>query len=304
MMLALRYLNAAPVVTGSIRRSAADFRVAEIPLELPVESGEHVYLLIEKVEANTHWVAREIASFCGLQEVDVSYAGRKDRHAITRQWFSCYLPKGDPDWDALSIEGVTVLKVARHERKLRRGELKGNRFTLWIRDLAPSYRMGEVDDALSSVQVNGFPNYFGEQRFGRDGRNLVLADAFLKRGRGTIRGRDMLISAARSCLFNHYLSKCIDEGEIPDNGPLYGRSRDPQPGEDDMPEAYAGWIEGLQRLKVKAGTRPMLVRPQEMSWRFDRHDICLSFTLPAGSFATSLLREVVNYAEDQQRTES
>ncbi len=302
MMASLRYLTSAPAVTGVIRRSPADFRVAEIPTELPSGSGEHVYILIEKENANTHWVASQIADFLGLPEVDVSYAGRKDRYAITRQWFSCYLPKGDPDWEPLSIEGATVLKVARHGRKLRRGELQGNRFTLWIRDLAPTYRTGEVDDALARIQIHGFPNYFGEQRFGRDGRNLVHADAFLKSGRGSIRGRDMLVSAARSCLFNLYLSNCIEQGEIPETGPLYGRSRDPQPGEELIPATYEGWIEGLRRLKVKSATRAMLVKPQEMSWRFDRHDVCLSFTLPAGSFATSLLREIVNYAEDQERT--
>ena len=283
-----------PDQCGLIKQSAEDFYVREVAIEDLVGSGEHVYLKVRKRHANTHWVARKIADFCGVRQMDVGYAGRKDRHAVTEQWFSCYLPKEEPSWDDLVIEGVELLAVERHSHKLRRGNLQGNQFDIRIRGLqSPDRELMEI--RINEIKLHGFPNYFGEQRFGRD--NLTRVDKFLAGEKCSVEGRDILISAARSYLFNRYLGNCIEADDIPEFGPLYGRSRDPQPGEHLLSTSEVAWVEGLRRLKLKAGRRCMVVKPKSFDWCLQRTDLHLSFTLQVGSYATSLLRELVNYQD-------
>ena len=108
------YLNSPPMESGVIRHCIDDFVVTEKPLTEPEGQGEHVYLRIRKRGANTHWVAQQIARFCDIRPLDVGYAGRKDRHAVTEQWFSCYLPKSEPVWDNLAIAGFELLQVVSH----------------------------------------------------------------------------------------------------------------------------------------------------------------------------------------------
>ena len=283
-----------PDQCGLIKQSAEDFYVREVAIKDLLGSGEHVYLKVRKRHANTHWVARQIADFCSVRQMDVGYAGRKDRHAVTEQWFSCYLPKEDPSWDDLVIEGVELLAVARHSHKLRRGDLQGNQFDIRITGLQSCDRE-LMEMRINEIKLYGFPNYFGKQRFGRD--NLTQAEEFLVSGKRAVAGRDMLISAARSYLFNQYLGNCIEAEDIPEFGPLYGRSRDPQPGEHLLSTREVAWVEGLRRLKVKAGQRRMVVKPESFDWCFEKADLHLSFTLLAGGYATSLLRELINYQD-------
>ena len=278
---------------GFIKGSANDFVVKEIPAEIPVGTGEHVYLKIRKRHANTHWVAEQLAEFCDLKTIDIGYAGRKDRHALTEQWFSCYLPNSEPIWDKLSIEGVEVLCVKRHFCKLRRGNLRGNYFAIKVSEISSKELI--LRDRLELIRDGGFPNYFGSQRFGRD--NLARAKSFLRRGEERGGERGMLISAMRAYLFNECLSYFLSCGRIPEHGPLFGRSRDPQVGEDILSSESLLYVERLRRLRVKADRRCTLVRPLDFRWHFKKDFLLLSFRLPAGSFATSLLRELVEYED-------
>jgi tRNA pseudouridine13 synthase len=298
------YQHTEPIASATIRQQPSDFFVQELPLMPPSGEGEHVYLFIEKTSANTHWVAQQIAEHCDIRALDVGYAGRKDRHAITRQWFSCYLPGvSGPDWSVFTAEGVELLTVTRHTRKLRKGDLLGNQFVLQLRDV-PTHLMSDVEAALQNVASDGFPNYFGEQRFGRNGQNLVQADEFLNSSQRHRPGKDMLISAARSYLYNLYLSNCLRQGEVPETGPLYGMSRDPQPGECELSAELQGWIAGLRHRRVKTGERQMMVKPGAMTWQAQQTSIELKFTLPPGSYATSLLREVVNTVDRSTAVEA
>ncbi len=300
--MAFHYLHTPPVATGVIRQSITDFVVEEQSLAPPSGGGEHLYIWLEKRGANSQWVAEKIATFCGVRDLDVGYAGRKDRHAVTRQWFSCYLPgKKGPDFSHMDLEGVSVLRVCRHTRKLRRGDLAANHFEVCIRDIEPSALLGEVADAAENIGKSGFPNYYGEQRFGRDQQNLVRANDFLKGDRRRQSGMGMLISAARSYMFNCYLSDCILAGEeVPATGPLYGMSRDPQPGECALDADQVAWVAGLRSRRVKAGQRDMIVRPEAFTWEFRERDVRLSFDLPPGCYATSLIRELVNHVDGGQ----
>lgn len=202
-----------PAGTGQLRAEPEDFVVRERPICEPDGAGEHVWLWVRKRNANTEWVARQLARFAGVTPREVSYAGLKDRRAVTEQAFSVQLPgKADPDWTSARIEGVEILRAARHSRKLKRGALRGNAFEIRIRALTAE-RVA-LESRLQAIAARGMPNYFGEQRFGRDGGNLAAALAML-RGEGPRvqkHERGLYLSAARSFLFNQVLAARVRDG--------------------------------------------------------------------------------------------
>lgn len=298
-----RTLQPLPTINGRIKTLPEEFVVDEI---LPFEAagtGEHLYIEIEKTGANTGWVAYQLASFLEIRDLDVSYAGRKDRHGVTTQWFSCYLPTGtDVDWEQFSLEGVVVKSMTWHRSKLRPGQLECNVFKIKVRHGKLTEIQGrDLVGRLERLSEHGFPNYFGPQRFGRDGQNLTLADQLLRKGERVRGNRGMMISAARSWLFNGFLARYLEQSERyleqgdasgVAQGPLIGKSRDPQPGEKYFDETEQAWAAGLRKLGAKVGTRDLMVRADEMSWTFDEDALVLQFRLPPGSYATSLLREL------------
>ncbi len=158
-----------------------DFIVTELPLQLPSGEGGHIWLDVEKNGANTALVAQQLADAAGVQVRDVGYAGLKDRHAITRQWFSIYLPKGEtPDLTRLAHPEFKVLSQSRHVKKLRPGDLQGNRFRIVLRDVVGE--RATIEAHLAAVASQGVPNYFGAQRFGFEGGNVEQGRAMLARG--------------------------------------------------------------------------------------------------------------------------
>jgi len=201
-----------PLFHAAIRSRPSDFQVTERLDFVPAGAGEHDFLWLRKTGANTDWVARRLARHAGVRPVDVGYAGQKDRHAICSQWFSV-LRRGDgADWTAFACEGVEILDVRRHDRKLRRGAHAGNAFRIALRAAVPETDRGAIDARLQTIAAQGVPNYFGPQRFGRDGANLELA-AQLFAGRRLRRDkRSMAISAARSYLFNEILALRVGHG--------------------------------------------------------------------------------------------
>ena len=291
-----RTLQPLPTINGSIKTLPNEFVVNEVlPFEL-AGTGEHLYIEIEKTGANTAWVAYQLASFLEVRDLDVSYAGRKDRHGVTTQWFSCYLPKGTKvDWNLFLVEGVALKSMTWHRSKLRRGQLQCNFFRIKVRHGELTKLQGsDLVKRLERLSEHGLPNYFGPQRFGRDGNNLILADQLLRKGERVSGNRGMLISAARSWLFNVFLERHLDQGDAQQaaQGPLIGKSRDPQPGEEYFDEVEQAWATGLRKLGAKVGTRNLIVRPDEMSWSALEGGLVLQFKLPPGSYATSLLREL------------
>ena len=201
------YAYGSPVATGKIKTYPNDFIVEEqLPFQ-PEGSGEHVFLQIQKTGENTEYVARLLARIAGVRQRDIGIAGLKDRHAVTTQWFSVWLPgKADPDWQELETENLKILQIARHSRKLKRGVLTGNQFTLIIREFSGD--KNQCEQQLNTIKNQGFPNYFGEQRFGRQGNNIATALALFAGTRKIKRQqRGIYLSAARSLLFNEILSK-------------------------------------------------------------------------------------------------
>lgn len=303
------------------RDQVEDFRVAEVLGFEPDGSGEHVFLELEKTNLNTEEVARRIARLADVRQMDVGYSGMKDKRAVACQWFSVYLAnRPEPDWRELEAADLRLLRVARHRQKLRRGQHLGNRFEIRLRDLEGDF--GRLEPVLIALRDQGFPNYFGEQRFGIRGANLDRAENLF---RGELRQRDrhkrsIYLSAARSWLFNQVLSQRVGqgvwhqllEGDLPEEiphrdwnvttavptGPLYGDAPVTTEGaagqfEHEVAQAYPLFIEGLKSQRLRPERRALVAFPIGLTWTREETDLVLRFALGRGSFATAMLGECV-----------
>ncbi|MDX1574427.1 MAG: tRNA pseudouridine(13) synthase TruD [Methylophaga sp.] len=197
---------------ATIRGTATDFKVAEhLPFQ-PEGEGSHVWLYVQKIGTNTDWLAQQIARFANVSPVAVGYAGLKDRHAVTSQWFSINLQGlPEPDWSQMQSVELQILQHVRHSKKLKRGALGGNHFTLRLTDLQGDKVIWQAN--LQRIAKAGVANYFAEQRFGRDGLNLQKAEDWFNGGPAPQKRnqRSMIISAARSWLFNLVLAERIKQ---------------------------------------------------------------------------------------------
>lgn len=219
--------HGAAVLSARMRSVAEDFQVDELPAFEPSGEGEHLLLTLRKRGQNTGFIAKQLAQWAGVADMAVSYAGLKDRHAVTTQRFSVHLPKRvAPDLAVLESADVQVVASTWHNRKLQRGALAGNRFVLTLRDVEGD--VTAIDARIAQIAARGIPNWFGEQRFGRDGGNVAAAlemfgyahpaqdpahpcaDSRKKRVRKD--QRSMLLSAARSALFNQVLERRVHAG--------------------------------------------------------------------------------------------
>lgn len=318
--------NAYPVTGASatLKLLNEDFIVTELPLQLPSGEGEHLWLDVEKNGANTAFVAQQLAEAAGVGERDVGYAGLKDRYAVTRQWFSIYLPKGEtPDLTQLQHPEFKVLSQSRHVKKLRPGDLQGNRFRIVLRDVSGD--RGAIEANLQAVASQGVPNYFGAQRFGHDGGNVEQGRAMLAR---EIRVRNpkkkgIYLSAVRSFVFNEVLALRIQQGlwgqtlagDVMDDagrptGPLWGRGRvstsdQTQALENSVAERHATLCDGMEHAGLDQERRALVASPADLSWEWPQADqLVLTFALPAGNYATSVLNEILRAAEPDRHTEN
>lgn len=203
--------HGAPVLAADMRSSDTDFFVEELPGFDASGAGEHLLLTVEKRGMNTAFAAKRIAEWAGVAESAIGYAGLKDRHAVTRQRFSVWIPKKiAPEIAQLESEELRVLEHSWHARKLPRGALAGNRFVLTLRNVAGE--RARIEARLAAIAARGVPNYFGEQRFGRDAGNLRKALAMFAGRRVRREVRSLLLSAARSELFNRVLAARVESG--------------------------------------------------------------------------------------------
>lgn len=306
--LDFQYAYGRPQQTALFRSQCEDFRVVEHLAIQPSGEGEHVYLYVQKRDNNTAWLAKQIAHLAGVKPMDVGYCGLKDRRAITQQWFSVYLPKGpEPDWTLLNDENFQVLNISRCQRKLRRGGHSHNDFVIRLRDIDAS---PDLEQRLAKIAV-AVPNYFGEQRFGIAGNNLVRAQEWFEQGK-TIKNRQqrgLIMSAARSYLFNLLLSARLGQGnwltpiagEVLLNqqitGPLWGRGQlaselEVNAIEVEILQPWQLWQERLEHLGLSQDRRILSLTPKAFKYRFFEGDLELSFGLAPGCYATAIMREL------------
>jgi len=321
-----------PLCGGRIRASQSDFRVEEVLSFEPDGEGDHCFLYVEKRGANTPWVAGQLARMAGVGKGDVGYAGLKDRHAVTRQWFS--VPAGADDPLAWQLEDARVLKVVRHRKKLKTGSLSGNHFSLVVRGI--DVEDDVLDGRLAAVASLGVPNYFGAQRFGREGDNVCrLLKGKLPR-RNPLRG--ILLSAGRSWLFNAILAERVQaeswcrpmagdlmildgsrshfpadpqDAQLPDrcrrgdvhpSGALWGQGESPAEGavaelENTVASRWPAVVAKLETARMRQDRRPLRLPVRHLNWTRAGDSLRLSFFLPAGGFATTVLREIFEIEE-------
>ena len=203
-----------PPARALIRCQPEDFAVSEeLGFELSGE-GEHVFLYLQKRNLNTMELLQRLAELSGVSERDIGVSGLKDRNAVTRQWFSVGMAgRQEPDWHVLEGAGdVQILERGRHSRKLRRGVHRANRFRLVLRAL--SGERSALEQRLQQVRTQGAPNYFGAQRFGRNGATLEQAHRWAQGGgrRLTRTKRGLYLSALRAFLFNTTLAVRVEDG--------------------------------------------------------------------------------------------
>ena len=325
------------VAKGVIRLHPEDFKVVETLSFTPSGKGDHVYLFIEKTNANTDWVAAQLVLLTGLHQVDIGYAGLKDRHAVTQQWFSLHMPnQPEPDWSALP-DAIQILSKTRHEKKLKTGAIQQNDFTLCIRNFQCDENL--LEERLKIIQSKGIPNYFGPQRFGRNNANVsrfIATGGSKKRLKRQQRG--ILISAARSYLFNHILSRrillnnwnqiiegdvlmidgsrsifpseIVDETlqkrlielEIHPTAILWGRGQEMIKGaaaeiSAEVISENSKITQALDKIGASLSHRAMRVAVKNMRWNLECDQLRISFSLVSGSYATSVLNEFMEIVD-------
>ncbi len=204
-----------PGLPGRLRTTDDDFVVDEIPAYELSGSGEHLFLHFEKRGLTTHEAVRRLCRALDVDPRGAGTAGLKDRHAVTRQWMSVPC-RDDARAQALGagVEGVRILAITRHGNKLRTGHLRGNRFALRLREV-PVGREPEAAVVLARLAREGVPNYYGEQRFGREARNAADARRFIVDGERPPRDafrRKLLVSAFQAELFNEVLAARVADG--------------------------------------------------------------------------------------------
>lgn len=331
--LDFNYLNGKPLATAVFKQSCEDFNVVEdLGFELSGD-GEHVCLWLNKVGENTQYVAKQLAKFADIPAKNVSYAGLKDRQGDTTQWFSLHIPgKETPDFTQFELAGVTILKTIRHHKKIKIGALSGNFFEIVLREVSDKNALTKSLE----LAAKGVPNYFGPQRFGHGGHNVSSALKMFEGRKIKDRfKRSMYLSAARSYLFNHAISRriadakfstaiagdCVqfvgnrsffpllelnadsqyrlDSREICLTAPLWGAGNltselDAQAYELSVLAQFEGLQSGLVKNKLKQERRPLMLLPTELSSQWlDDATVKIKFYLPAGTYATSFLREII-----------
>ncbi len=330
----LAYAYGKPLSTGVFKASADDFVVDEVLGFALSGEGEHQFLRIEKRGLNTEELVVRVARAVGKPVKQISYAGLKDRQALTTQWLSVHCPgENIPGVHALHGEGWRVVDSGRHLKKLKTGGLSGNRFQLVLRDVHDSET---VEMRLQRIKAGGVPNYFGPQRFGHQGQNMVKAVDMLLHGRRVkdrfLRG--IYYSAARSFLFNRILSARVahetwdkalsgDVMQLAGTHSIFSVERPDEAlharvARQDASPASLLWGIGESRVRAEAliiqqqgldglealcdaleqhglerAYRAHVLFANQLAWRWQASNLMVSFELTAGSYATSVLRQLI-----------
>ena len=327
---------------GVIRQSTEDFKVTEINTIDFTGNGEHLWLYLQKTDSNTDWVAKQLAKICQIPPSQVGYAGLKDRQAVTTQWFSIQLPKVNEteQIQAALPEELLILKSCRHNKKLKTGGLKGNHFKLLIRNIQGDKQA--IEKNIDQLVKQGVPNYFGSQRFGHNMGNVQRAiDWFDGKFRPKNRNlKSLLLSTARSWIFNHIVAERIKTGHWlkPLPGDIYQldgshswflddsekaqiikrlKSQDIHItaalwGEDSLQsQADTAILEktianrfpeiliGMSQHRLKHDRRACRITVADLEYQWLKENLQIQFTLGAGSYATAVLREIINTSSNR-----
>ena len=317
-----------PQLTGTLRAIPEDFVVEEDLGFAPDGDGAHLLLKVRKRNANTGWVAQELARGLGCQVRDIGFAGLKDRRAVAVQWFSVPAsPRSIAQAPGFENPEFAVLEMHRHRRKLPRGALAGNRFTIRIRNYSGSGE--QLQQRCESIARIGVPNYFGPQRFGREASNLARLAA-PRPGRPD----GFVLSAARSLIFNAVLGERVRQGswgtlepgdvanldgrgsvfpvaeltadlphrlaqqDVHPTGPMWGAGELMTRGavlelEQRISAQLTEACQCVSDVGLRQERRSLRLKVRDLTWQMGAEGVVLSFWLRSGSFATAVLRELL-----------
>ncbi|MBS9777803.1 MAG: tRNA pseudouridine(13) synthase TruD [Gammaproteobacteria bacterium] len=308
--------------SGTFKSEPADFVVHEVLDWDFVGQGEHIFLYIEKTNCNTVWLAKQLARFYGVPPRDVGYSGLKDRHAITRQYFSVRLPGVKPDtYEIPEHDEYRVVSHILHDKKLKRGNHKCNDFTIRLRNVSGDEAI--IDQRLAFIQQHGCPNFFDSQRFGHDENNLQRLSQWVA-GEIELRKRDeksIVLSALRSSIFNRSLGERVSNDTW--HSVIYGDTvildgsnshfsvdvvdeditkrcseKDIHPAgllvgaESNFVESSDMLLTLMQREHLQEGFRPLRLKIQNLQWQRDGSDYVISMRLPSGAYASGVIHQV------------
>lgn len=295
-----------PCSTGFLRREIGDFRVVEELLFEPTDEGEHLLIHVRRSNLTTQEVRDRLAQNFRVMSKDVGYVGLKDKRSVATQWFSLATPSLI---ETNSVPDLEILQQRRHIRKLRPSDGCWNRFEIVVREVNP--------EQLDFSQMQFVPNYFGQQRFGRDGRNVENAMKWVRAGKPRIARflKSIYISSLRSCVFNQVLATRVRRGDWSDviegdvvldgapTGPLWGRGRVltrdlARTIEQNSIDSVAPIAEALEWVGLKQARRSLVVAPSNLDCEIRDNSAVVRFALPSGSFATSVLRECFDLRDE------
>lgn len=294
-------------VAGTLREKLTDFRVYEVFDGTFSGNGEHHCVHVEKRGMNTKDVQSFLAKHYEVSLLDVGYSGLKDKRAVAQQWFSIRLPKTA---QRPKHDNFTVLKETRHNRKLRPGDHKENRFHIIVRGVSKNTKLA------SNTLQQPIPNYFGPQRFGYQFNNLQRAVKWADQSRPRVRNavRAFHMSVLRSYVFNEVLATRVRDGTwcvplsgdvLKDNfptGPLWGRGQLPTSEqvlalEHGLREHHDAVCNALEWVGLKQERRSLAMQPTDVEIQQEEDTIELRFALPKGSYATVALNEYLDVKE-------
>ena len=368
----LAYVYAKPEAFVKFKQNSEDFIVREVLSFEPEGEGTHAFLYIKKTDTNTEWLIRQLARFAGVEAKNIGYAGLKDRNAVTYQWLSVNLEGiEEPDWEMFDVSGCEIIKKTYHRKKLKRGSIKHNQFQIVLRELDAKY-YSDITKKVEQIKCSGVPNYFAQQRFGHSYNNLSRAISWFRDGRKIKKRseRGIILSAARSMVFNQMLSQRIEqfgwdallegdvmmlngthsvfpaeniddellkrfvENDIHPTTALWGRgnltsTKQLLVMEQAISESLSNWCQGLENQGLKQERRASRLLPENLSISnkdsffadgsslakvslsvedsslvedsspvedsYKQQNITLTFSLPSGSYATAVLREIVQF---------
>jgi tRNA pseudouridine13 synthase len=329
-------IHGTPNSTASFKMAPEDFQVNEYFEGQFSGEGEHILIRIEKRGLTTEEVVKSLARLINKPIKLISYAGLKDRQALATQWLSIHAPGEEISGiETLEAPGWRVLECTRHNKKLRPGYLSGNHFVMRLRDVSNEQ---DLVERVERIKISGVPNYFGEQRFGREGGNLIKAEEMLVQGR-KVKDRflkGIYCSAARSWIYNLVLSRRvldltwnvpqpgdviqlrgsnsifvidevdenllnrIKERDISPASPLPGKGKHLVKGRaleliNEVYSDWSTWLTGLEKNGLEEAWRSNILHIEQCNYSIQDSVAELAFTLPAGAYATCVLRELVLY---------
>ncbi len=331
-----------PGIGGTLKASPEHFQVEELLPYAPAGEGEHLFISLRRQGWNTADVGRALGTCLSLKNTDIGWGGRKDKNAVTTQTFSLRLPMSMPLRDvtsALKDLPFDILGMERHGNKLKTGHVAANRFRI-ILSQTHSGAIAGAQAIGQRLRRTGLPNFYGEQRFGIDLRNIDRSMALLKRGKARGKKEVFLVSVFQSALFNLWLKERIDKGtfdtllvgdlvkktdtggmfvvedltealqrfrdrKIVFTGPIYGHKMRPAGGqaaeqERTLMQHFDLTADTFKPLRAPGSRRVGILYLDDLSITEVAQGLEFTFTLPSGAYATTLLREFTRTEIDDQ----